>query len=202
MLIVAWEASRFSPSTQWWIPPAGHGPPRLDGIYEQILEGERKIFVGSRPAALPVTIERILSNISARVAVTLQEFGYVGRTSFDHLIVDEPDGSFGIRFTECNGRWGGTSTPMVLVAQVVDAQRPPYRAQDLSHPRLVGLNFETVLERLGNEAFDRRTQHGRYLLYNVGPLSEFGKLDVIALGRHQADAEQALLSDLPQLLNL
>jgi len=134
VLIVAWEAARFSPSTQWWIPPAGHGPPRLDGIYEQILVGNRKVFVGSRPAALLLTVEQTLSNASARIATTLYGFCYVGRASFDHLIVDEPDGSFGMRFTECNGRWGETSTPMVLVDRVVNGPRPPYRAQDLVHP--------------------------------------------------------------------
>ena len=204
VLIVAWEEARFSPSTQWWIPPAGQGPPRLDGIYEQILEGDRKVFVGSRPAALPSMVQQTLSDAAAGVAAALQELGYVGRASFDHLILDEdePDGGFGIRFTECNGRWGGTSTPMVLVDQVVDGPRPLYRAQDFAHPRLVGLTFEDILARLGDQVFDRRTQRGRYLLYNVGPLSEFGKLDVIAFGARQAEAEQALLSDLPRLLHL
>jgi hypothetical protein len=66
----------------------------------------------------------------------------------------------------------------------------------------VGLSFEDVLERLGEQAFDRRTQRGRYLLYNVGPLSKFGKLDVIAFGTHQAAAEHALVSDLPRRLRL
>ena len=204
VLVVAWEDARFSPSTQWWIPPAGQGPPRLDGIYEQILEGDRKVFVGSRPASLPPLAHQTLSDAAARVAAALQELGYVGRASFDHLILDEEESGGGprIRFTECNGRWGGTSTPMVLVDRVVDGPRPPYRAQDFVHPRLVGLTFEEILARLGDQVFDRRSRRGRYLLYNVGPLSGFGKLDVIAIGAHQSDAEQALLSDLPRLLHL
>ena len=35
-----------------------------------------------------------------------------------------------------------------------------------------------------------------------GPLAESGKLDVIAIGETQAEAEQALLADLPRRLAL
>ena len=46
---------------------------------------------------------------------------------------------------------------------------------------------------------DRQTNT---LFYNVGPLGEFGKLDIIALGSTPAEAEQALLLDFPRLLGL
>ncbi len=46
---VAWEEAVVSPSTQTWIPPLGQGEPIVDGVYEQILEGPEKVFVGSRP---------------------------------------------------------------------------------------------------------------------------------------------------------
>ena len=39
VLVVAWEEATSSPSTQWWVPPSAEDPPRLDDIYEQILEG-------------------------------------------------------------------------------------------------------------------------------------------------------------------
>ena len=208
VLVVAWEDARLSPSTQWWIPPEANGPPRLDGIYEQILEGERKVFVGSRPAKLPPPVRDALTGAAARVARALQQLGYVGRCSFDHLILeldeDEPSAArrATIRFTECNGRWGGTSTPMHLVDRVVDGPRPPYRAQDFTHERLVGLTLDEVLARVGEDLFDRARQRGRFIFYNVGPLAAFGKLDVIALGNTQAEADHALLSDLPHLLQL
>jgi hypothetical protein len=48
VLAVAWLDTDLSPSTQLWIPPIGRGEPRLEGIYEQILKGEEKVFVGSR----------------------------------------------------------------------------------------------------------------------------------------------------------
>ncbi len=210
VLAVAWEETRLSPSTQLWIPPTGSGAPRLDGIYEQILKGSRGIFVGSRPSTLPERVNRDLASASLRAAAGLQALGYVGRCSFDFLVVGDPEGDYALRFTECNGRWGGTSTPMALLDRLLGRppdgpfapRRRPYRAQDLVHPGLVGTRFSELLEPVGEEAFDPATGRGRYLFYNVGPLERFGKLDVIALGRSQQEAEAALEEDLPRLLGL
>ena len=203
VLAVAWEAASASPSTQWWIPPAAAGPPRLDGIYEQILEGDRRVFVGSRPSTLPAAVNRRLAQAARRVAAALQALGYAGRCSFDHLVLGDLDGDFRIRFTECNGRWGGTSTPMHLVDRLVTrtrGRRPPYRAQDVTARHLVGARFDQVLELAGGEAFDPASGAGRFIFYNVGPLTAVGKLDVIALGETQAAAERAMEEDLPALL--
>ena len=203
VLAVAWEAASASPSTQWWIPPAGAGPPRLDGIYEQILEGARKVFVGSRPSTLPDAVNGLLALAARRVAEALQALGYAGRCSFDHLVLGDPDGDFQIRFTECNGRWGGTSTPMHLVDRLATGTRgarPPYRAQDVTAPHLAGARFDQLLELVGDAAFDPVRGTGRFVFYNVGPLAGFGKFDVIALGHTQDEAERAAVETLPQLL--
>lgn len=209
VLAVAWEEAASSPSTQWWIPPVGYDAPRLDGIYEQILEGDRRIFVGSRPSTLPDALNRRLAQASRRVAGALQAIGYVGRCSFDHLVVGDPQGDFEIRFTECNGRWGGTSAPMRLVDDVApqwrDAEagtRRPYRAQDVIYTRLAGARFRDVLEAVGAEAYDPATRKGRFIFYNVGPIPEFGKFDVIALGDTVAEVDQAIEEDLPKLLGV
>ena len=202
VLIVAWEETRRSPSTQWWLPPPETGGPRLDGIYEQILQEDRGLFVGSRPSTLSDRVNRTLAHAAQRVATALQTLGYVGRCSFDHLVLGDPHGDFTVRFTECNGRWGGTSTPMFLVDRVVEGARPPYRAQDFVHPDLADLDFSEILARVGDAVFDHRTQRGRYIFYNVGPLRRHGKLDVVALGPTQAEAEQALGDELPRLLGL
>lgn len=202
IIAVAWEDAAASPSTQWWIPAPAEGPPRLDGIYEQILEGERRLFVGSRPSMLPDSVNQVLAAASGKVAGALQALGYVGRCSFDHLVIGDPEEDFTVLFTECNGRWGGTSTPMHLVDRVVSGPRPPYRAQDFVHDGLLSASFRDVLERVGDEAFDAGRQTGRYIFYNVGPLPGCGKFDVIALGATQADAEHAMQDGLPRLLGL
>ena len=132
----------------------------------------------------------------------LQELGYCGRCSFDHLVLGDPHGEFRVLFTECNGRWGGTSTPMSLVDRLVSGPRPPYRAQDFTHRGLVGLPLTELLARVGDDLFDQATERGRFILYNVGPLAPVGKLDVIALGQSQDEAETALLEDFPRLLGV
>ena len=195
VLVVAWENAVCSPSTQLWIEPGA--PPRLDGIYEQVLEGPEQVFVGSRPSMLPARVNRVLADAAVRVATALQYLGYVGRCSFDHLVLGDPEADFTVRFTECNGRWGGTSTPMHLVDRVVPGRRPPYRAQDIVYPQLVGVAFDDLATALGDHLFDSRTGRGRYLLYNVGPLRRFGKLAVIALAGSQAEADEAMLYELP-----
>lgn len=200
VVVVAWEEAVASPSTQLWIPP--NGPPRLDGIYEQILRGPEQVFVGSRPSTLPAGVNEGLASAARQVAGSLQQLGYVGRCSFDHLVLGDPHGAFTLRFTECNGRWGGTSAPMHLIDRVLGGPRPPYRAQDISSPGLVGVSFEDLLARFGPRLYDRRRGTGRYLLFNVGPLQRFGKLAVIALGGSQQEADEALEVDLPKHLGL
>ena len=55
---------------------------------------------------------------------------------------------------------------------------------------------------MGDEAWDRDSGRGRFLFYNTGPLKSHGKLDVIALGESQAEADAALEEDLPRLWGL
>lgn len=201
VLAVAWESAAHSPSTQLWIPPVGSGAPKVDGVYEQILAGKRGIFVGSRPSSLPEPLNRRMAEASLKVARVLQELGYVGRCSFDLLVVGDALGEYELRFTECNGRWGGTSTPMSLLDRLLP-RRPPYRAQDLVHKKLVGATLPDILKRVGDDLFRPADRRGRFVFYNTGPLADHGKLDVIALGTTQNEAERALEEDLPRLLNL
>ena len=144
----------------------------------------------------------VLADAAVRVATALQHLGYVGRCSFDHLALGDPETDFTVHFTECNGRWGGTSAPIHLVDSVVVGPRPPYRAQEVISPKLVGESFEDLAAALGDCLFDHRTRNGRYLLYNVGPLQRFGKLAVIALGSTQTEADEALRYDLPVRLGI
>ena len=192
----------LSPSTQVWVPPEGAGPPRLDGVYEQLLEGERRVFAGSRPSTLPAAVNRRLGHAALSVAAALQALGYVGRCSFDHLVVGDPEGEPELRFVECNGRWGGTSLPMHLLDRLFPGKRPNYRAQDFVQPALTGVSFREILERVGDAAWSRRRPGGRFIFYNVGPLAEHGKLDVVALGADRAAADRALGEELPRRLGL
>lgn len=207
VLAVAWETAAVSPSTQFWID-GDAGEPVCEGVYEQLLDGDRKVFVGSRTSTLPADAERRLRQAAYWIALGLQELGYVGRCSFDHLVTGDPASDYQLRFTECNGRWGGTSLPMALVERVAPHYRPapgrfkPYRAQDVTYPGLAGARFRDVLEPLADETYDSATAKGRFILYNVGPLGQFGKFDVIALGATPERADAAIMEDLPRLLKV
>lgn len=202
VLVVEWADAFTSPSTQMWLPPRVQGAPRLDGVYEQLLHGEERIFVGSRPSTLPEAIEEALVEASMLVATTFQELGYVGRCSFDFVVTGEPDGEFAIRMIECNGRWGGTSTPMHLVDRLVDGPRPDYIAKDFVHPGLVGASFTDILGAARQAVYRPEEGAGRFIFYNVGPLDEKGKFDVIALGENPEAAREAVEVELPRMLGL
>lgn len=195
VLAVAWESFESSPSAQVWIPPDGCGPPVLDGLYEQLLVGPENVFLGSIPSRLSAEIEAWLAESALLVAHAYQAIGYVGRCSFDYIVTGGRPA-----FVECNGRWGGTSTPMHLLDRVFDGKRPAYRARDVVFPHLAGGTFGEVMRMLGPELYDRRTKRGRYILYNVAILPPHGKFDVIALGEDIEDATAALEDRLPALL--
>lgn len=94
LLAGVWEAPVLcSPSVQLWIPAITGGPPVIEGLFEQILEGEERSFVGSVPAELPERWQRRLSEDAMRLASTLQLLGYFGRCSLDSLLVGKCTGS-------------------------------------------------------------------------------------------------------------
>jgi len=116
LLIAVWEAPVLSsPSVQLWIPAVADGPPIVEGLFEQILEGEKGEFVGAVPAELPERWQRRLAEDAMRLATGLQLLGYFGRCSFDTLLVGRSLDSAVLHWIECNGRWGGVSIPMTIV---------------------------------------------------------------------------------------
>lgn len=187
VLAVSWEDVTSSPSSQLWIPPLGHGQPRLEGLYEQLLEGESGVFQGSIPSRLSEEIHAQMERASLTVARLYQELGYVGRCSFDFIVVGDQ-----VKFVECNGRWGGTSTPMSLLDRLFPQGRPAYRVRDVVLPHLRGHTLQQVLDALGEDLWRADRPGGRFVLYNVAGIPGYGKLDVIALGDTPEDALDAL----------
>jgi hypothetical protein len=195
VLSVAWLDTSCSPSTQCWIPPVGGGEPTVDGVYEQLLVGPEKVFLGAVPANLPQEHIDWMTHLSLLIVRGYQRLGYVGRCSFDFIVHEDTP-----YLVECNGRWGGTSIPMQLMDRLFGNPRPAYRARDYMSDALVGMEFSELMRLLGDTLYDRRTGCGRFIVYNVGCLKPFGKFDVIALGETVEAASIALENDLPRLL--
>ena len=72
-----------------------------------MLAGAAGVFVGSCPSTLPPRVNQVFAHMAVQVATALQYLGYVGRCSFDHIVLGDPEADFTVRFTECNGRWEG-----------------------------------------------------------------------------------------------
>lgn len=193
VLAVAWENATSSPSSQLWLPV--EGAPRIDGLYEQLLVGPEQVFLGSIPSRLDARIEAEMSRISLLMATAYQHLGYVGRCSFDFIVVDGRP-----ILVECNGRWGGTSTPMALLDRLFPDGRPAYRARDYVHAPLKGQPFAALEHLLGDALYDHRTGRGHLIAYNVGCLQPYGKFDVIAFAADLPAATRLLEEDLPRLL--
>ncbi len=203
VLVVEWRPTDISPSTQLWIPPIDQGEPRLEGVYEQLLEGPEKVFLGSQPSTLPDAVNHAIAQASLQVSAVFQALGYVGRCSFDFIITGDLHGDFQAAFTECNGRWGGTSTPMHLVDRLLDfpESRPDYIATDYYLPDShAAMTFGDLRQALDEHLFDPLTGDGRFVLYNVGPLSECAKFDIISFGDDPEDARHGLQHILPSTL--
>lgn len=140
LLFGVWEAPTLaSPSVQLWIPALEDGAPIIEGLFEQVLEGERGSFVGSVPADLPEQWRRQLARGAMRLAVALQLLGYFGRCSLDALLVGRSFDGAVLHWIECNGRWGGVSIPMTVTNRLSGGIKRDFvvvqRTQDHRPPR-------------------------------------------------------------------
>lgn len=203
LLVVEWHTDVLeSPSTQCWIPPLGGGEPVVEEVYEQFLVGEERMFEGAMLSALPASIRHDFMVKSWLLCRVLQRLGYAGRCSFDGLVVGRSLREARVKLVECNGRWGGTSTPMHLMTRVFgDFRAVPYKAQDYVDERLRGLEFQDLLDIFGDSLYDRRTGKGRVLLYNVGGVTEHGKFDLVVTGRRHAEVQRFIDRRVPALIS-
>jgi len=110
-----WESPIVSsPSVQVWIPHREESPPIVEGLFEQIVEGEEGEFVGATRAHLPSEWGKRLARQATCLAILFQELGYFGRCSFDCVIAGNNYDTAKLHWLECNGRWGGVSIPMTF----------------------------------------------------------------------------------------
>lgn len=201
LLIDSWETDILScPSSQLWIPPIDDGKPVVEGIFAQAIEGQVGVFVGSAPAELPDHLMQEITNRSWLLARIFQRLGYVGRCSFDMLLVGRSLEGCQLEFIECNGRWGGTSAPMTLMNRVFgDWQRQPYVSKICELPGLESRNFSDVLDCLSDSFYVKRSGRGRLLASMPGRLVARSAIDLIAIGRNTEDANSYLQEALRHL---
>lgn len=202
LLVGSWETDVFcAPSVQLWIPPESQGTPVVEGVFEQLLEGPERYFMGSRAATLPSDITQELVDQCWLMARLFQRLRYVGRCSFDLLLVGERLADCRVEFVECNGRWGGTSLPMSLMNRLFgDWAAQPYATNACIVPGLERVTFETLLEYFAGDLYDARTGRGSLIFYNPGGLPNRHGIDVLAIADSWEAASQLARVDIPRRL--
>lgn len=198
LLVGVWDVdASSSPSVQIWIPPEREGDPVIDGIFEQRIAGRDGTFIGAVPAELEPEVLATLASEATILALFFQRLGYVGRCSFDALVVGS--GSRRIHWIECNGRWGGVSVPLVAGHRI---RRPRSLSglvivQDDALPlRFDG--FDTNIDALGDLVFNPRS--GRGIVPLSSAMFDRGKgVHVAALADTQTEAEELTAKALARL---
>jgi hypothetical protein len=128
VLLSAWEQPVLvSPSAHLWIPPAGSGDPVVEALFEQTLAGPGRAFAGAVPTTLPAHWQQCLADQAVQLGLLLQRLGYIGRCSFDAILVGPDLDRAALHWIECNGRWGGVSLPVTLATRLFgDWQTRPF----------------------------------------------------------------------------
>ncbi len=193
LLVDSWETEIISsPSAQLWIPSQEEGEPVVEGIFAQIIEGPHGLFVGSASVILPSGMTDEIVTRCWLLGRLFQQLGYLGRCSFDLILVGK-ETSARLEFIECNGRWGGTSAPMTLMNRLFGKWAgQPHVTRVCKIPQLGRMSFPQLLDRVGEERFDRTARTGHIILSIPGRMAARSAIDVIAIGDDAADAKTRL----------
>ncbi len=193
ILVDVWEANVLSsPSCQLWIPPQESGPPIVEGVFSQTTMGEQGLFLGAAPAELPVDLRQNIVDHCWLLAKLYQGLGYIGRCSFDLILVGDDIQDCRLEFIECNGRWGGTSLPMTLMNRLFeDFQSQPFAVHVLEPIQgLNRLSFAQLIHEIEQDLFDIRSGRGSMILYNPGRIRQNSGVSAIVLGTDRRTANE------------
>lgn len=193
VLVDVWEVDVVaSPSVQTWIPPKTCGEPVIEGLFIQSLSSDKGQFKGSCLAELPVNIEQQIVDQGYLLASLLQELGYVGRCSFDLILVGENTQDCRVEYIECNARWGGTSSPMTLINRLELNEGQTYQIQQVDIADVWQMEFAELERELSSQLYNPLTGHGDLVLFNPARIENDSAIEVIAIGNSQQDVLKLL----------
>ncbi len=203
ILVTAWEQPLLaSPSAQLWIPPRNQGEVVVEGIFDQTVTGTARVFAGAAPTALSGPWQDRIAQEAGRMGYLFQRLGYVGRCSFDAIVVGVDEARADLHWVECNGRWGGTSIPMTLANRLTgDWRRKPFvviERDDLSGP---ARPLDSFLEEYAEDLYLPGRQSRGAVVLSPGQIERGSGFEVMVLGdtleeaRGQAESLYARLSE-------
>ena len=191
LVVNVWRKNTIAaPSVQVWIPPRQDGEPVVEGLFWQRIVGRTGHFAGSQPVTARTEFHERITRPCWLLARFCQQLGYIGRCSFDLILVGESLDDACAEFVECNGRWGGTSLPMTLLNQVFgDWNARSFTNRIFQLPAERHWSFAELQRTLGESLFDRRTGQGHYIVYNPSRLTAVSVASIIALGDSPEEAQ-------------
>lgn len=204
MLVDVWETEVLSDaSVQVWIPPPDESLPLVEGVFEQMLEGPEGAFVGSRPRRFPPSVEQEIVDRSWVLSRVYQRLGYIGRCSFDLLLVGDRLEEAQLKFIECNGRWGGTALPMTLMNRLVgDWRTKPYASRGCHVEGLDRVTFSDLLDFFTADLFDKASGVGSIVFYNAGRMRARSAVNVLVMAETWEEARRIVTVEMPKRLRL
>jgi hypothetical protein len=190
LMVSVWDAPVLaSPSVDLWIPAGTDGPPAVEGVFTQMVAGEAGEFVGAEPSPLPDELNRLIAGEALAIGLLFQKLGYFGRCSFDAVVVGDAVQDAALHWIECNGRWGGVSTPMTLANRLIgDWSRRPFVVVQQTHMAMPSRSFREIRARLEPLLFRRGKRDSGIVLLLPGRLTEGTGLNFMALGRSLDEA--------------
>jgi hypothetical protein len=179
-----------SPSVNVWVPHREDGPPIIEGVFTQVLRGEKATFVGAEPSNLPKPVEdRILLGTTC-LAHYFQKLGYFGRCGFDAILVGDSIDRAEIHWIECNGRWGGVSIPITVANRLVgDWAKKSIIIVQRTRLQMPPRSLEAVLERLKGYLFSPANSHEGVVLLAPARLIDGSGLNVMVIADTRSSAE-------------
>lgn len=185
LLVSVWDAPVLdSPSVDLWIPAEADGPPIVEGVFTQIIAGGAGEFVGAEPSLLPDDMDRRIAGEALALGLLFQKLGYFGRCSFDAVLVGDTLQDCVLHWIECNGRWGGVSTPMTLANRLVgDWRQRSIMIVQQTHMAMPARSFAEVRACLEPLLFRHGTRDSGIVLLVPARLTSGTGLNFMALGR-------------------
>ncbi|TWU50566.1 hypothetical protein Poly51_38580 [Rubripirellula tenax] len=198
LLVTTWQTDVIAaPSAQLWLPPGSDQLPILEGIFVQRMEGDQGRFAGFGAADLPHDLRARITRQCLQLARVYQRLGYVGRCSFDMVLIGDDFDSAQMQFIECNGRWGGTSLPMTLMNRIFgDWKTQPFATRMLNVPGSNRLSFQEVLGVIGDDAYDHRRKTGDVILMNPRRMTLRDEVSIVVLKSNWADCTDGRFTEL------
>ena len=201
LIVQVWEEDiSSSPSVQIWVPDRFNGPPVVEGIFEQIVEGEKGTFAGARGGNLPIETHDRLVHESSLIAGLFQRLGYYGRMSLDCILQKRRVHGPAVHWVECNGRWGAVSIPMTLVNRLTsDWNKHPFVVAQRTSLKLPPRSFSRVLELLSDLLFREGGDPCGLVLLGPGAFELGLGYQLVAIASHEDGAKRLVETAIARL---